>query len=165
MSDHNPSCRAEETVNFTLSRRSWLGQVGGGAALLLGFGPGLSSADAAEQPAFDATTNLGRFLVISDFHLDPFLGLTREQFSALAAAPIAEWPRLLGGQPAPKFGTDSPLALVQAALMTRRSVYPIPTSFSYRATSSPTAGRKSTIASPPFLTVRTRARTTNSPRG
>ncbi|HRI16239.1 MAG TPA: metallophosphoesterase [Verrucomicrobiota bacterium] len=126
MSNRGPSRYAEETVNVTLSRRSWLGHVAGGAALLLSSEPGAPSVVAAEQLATEATATLGRFLVISDFHLDPFLGLSRDQFMTLAAAPIAHWPQLLAGQPAPQYGTDSPLALVLSSLSDAKSRVPDP---------------------------------------
>lgn len=58
----------------------------------------------------------GRFLVISDLHFDPYLGLSREQFGALLIAPFSEWPQRLSGQPAPHYGSDSPFSLIQGCL-------------------------------------------------
>lgn len=61
-----------------------------------------------------------RFLVISDFHFDPFDGLNREQFQKLAVAPIEEWPGILASQPPAAYGRDAPLALVESSLSDAR---------------------------------------------
>lgn len=67
-----------------------------------------------------------QFVVISDFHFDPFDSLTREQFAALAAASIDDWPKLLASQPAATYGRDSPYSLVQSALASARERLPDP---------------------------------------
>lgn len=67
------------------------------------------------EPA-GAQTGTGRFLVLSDFHFDPFDGLTRDQFERLAAATPADWPKLLAGQPAAAHGRDAPFSLFHSSL-------------------------------------------------
>jgi len=69
---------------------------------------------------------IGRFLVISDLHFDPYLGLSREQFIALQGASLAEWPKRLSGQPAPTRGADSPLRLLQSCLEDAKDRLPDP---------------------------------------
>jgi hypothetical protein len=67
-----------------------------------------------------------QFLVVSDFHFDPFDGLTKDQFAALAAAPLDEWPRILAVQPPAAYGRDAPAALVQSVLTHARELLPDP---------------------------------------
>lgn len=69
----------------------------------------------AASPAA-AQTVAGQFLVISDFHFDPFDGLTRQQFEALSATPLADWPKMLASQPVAAYGRDAPYSLLQSSL-------------------------------------------------
>ncbi len=102
-----------------LHRRSWLLRIGC-ALLLLAAAFRLGAADGSPTPA-PGTAATHRFLVLADFHFDPFLGLSRDQFALLAAAPLADWPQLLSAQPAPQYGSDSPFPLVQSSLEDARS--------------------------------------------
>lgn len=95
-------------------RRSWLLRTGCTILLLVAsFSLGAAEVVPTSGPG---TTAPNRFLVMADFHFDPFLGLSRNQFAVLATAPLADWPTLLSGQPAPKYGSDSPFPLVQGSL-------------------------------------------------
>jgi hypothetical protein len=94
-----------------LSLLAFLGIVGAAPAHAWQMPPG-------ERPA--------QFIVISDFHFDPFDSLTREQFAQLAAAPIDDWTALLAGQPTAAYGRDAPCSLVQSALASAREQLPNP---------------------------------------
>lgn len=59
----------------------------------------------------------GRFLVISDFHFDPFDGLDAAQFRKLAGAALEDWPAILASQPRAAYGRDAPDSLVESSLV------------------------------------------------
>lgn len=73
-----------------------------------------------------AQTPSARFLILSDFHFDPFDGLDRTQFAALAAAPLEDWPAHLARQPLAAYGRDAPCSLVEHALADARRNVPEP---------------------------------------
>ncbi|MFO1459872.1 MAG: metallophosphoesterase [Verrucomicrobiota bacterium] len=85
----------------------------------------LRAAQAADRP--DGTAgDSGRILVLSDFHLNPFLGLSQEQFAQLQSAPLEQWPDRLAIQPAAQTGSDSPWPLIRRSLEDARTQLPHP---------------------------------------
>ncbi|MSR59140.1 MAG: hypothetical protein EXS05_16095 [Planctomycetaceae bacterium] len=73
-----------------------------------------------------AESSAGQFVVIGDFHFDPFDSLTPQQFQTLAASPLEAWPGLLAAQPAAAYGRDSPFSLLRSSLDDVRARIPDP---------------------------------------
>src|SRR5262245_32778903 len=81
----------------------------------------------------DALGEAGNFLVISDFHFDPFQGLNRQEFAELQARPVAAWPAFFAERDLPlgKLGTDSSARLVDSALAAAAKQLPEPSFILY----------------------------------
>ncbi|MBX3731957.1 MAG: metallophosphoesterase [Verrucomicrobiae bacterium] len=86
----------------------------------------LSGVPGPESPEGRPAALAGRFLVMGDFHFDPFQGLTRDQFARLAASPLADWPVHLRQQPGPAYGRDAPFALVESSIQDAQDRLPDP---------------------------------------
>lgn len=68
--------------------------------------------------ASHADAGEANFLVITDLHLNPFHGLGKAEFKALAAAPAHQWQAIIARSPEPivSLGSDSNFSLLDSAL-------------------------------------------------
>lgn len=67
---------------------------------------------------FHADAGEANFLVITDLHFNPFHGLSKAEFEALAATPAHQWQAVIARMPEPivPLGSDSNFSLLDSAL-------------------------------------------------
>ena len=88
-------------------------------------GPAVAE-DSSPKSTLSPAGVASRVLVLSDFHFNPFLGLSRAEFADLQSAPLEQWPDRLESQPAAQIGLDAPWSLIRGCLEDARSQIPRP---------------------------------------